>query len=782
MMEAAGSGGRVRGHLSRLTVTTRLPGLLWSAVATVVGSPWEWASVLLTFATLAVATWSIEQAHWIRPQPSLLSVLFLAVLTALLLVRSRWSPRVSYLLMVVLGLGVAVWQTIGLMPYSETESLLRSWWVEVSGTRPNEGTVYFAVFLCAVTWTIGFVSTWYVLRRRNAWVAVGLGTLAVLVNLSNLPREEYYFLPVYLLAAMLLIAQTNLARGGAWFGRRASGIPYRGVVYLAVATLCISMLTVATAWFVPEPPVDQLGLASISGSLSGEGAQGQWFNIFADVRSKWSLIDSDKQATLSFSDPLSTSGRVHFTVAADRPAYWRMRRYDTYESWGWTSSEVSDREMDVYEASTDREDSRGEGLRGEELTYTVENRLKTDVVLVTGELLSSDMPVILQTFTEEEPGRNLTVVFSGQTGEDEEGLSEPGDVVAVVTPRLMKPYQRYVVTTVVSSFTADELAEANDDYPEEVTERYLELPEDLPERVRELAERITEGAETSYDKVVAVKTYISGLEYNVEADVPPEDVDAVDHFLFESKEGVCTSFASAMAVMLRSVGVPTRLNTGYLEGAFDPDTGQYLLRVRDYHARTEVYFSGYGWVEFSATPVGGSTDAVVGFGDDVGAMEEFFDPTMMLPGGEVFGPTGEFVPRGPRGVTLPGPQLYVYFFIIGIPVALFFAFRGAYAFWLGRLKRVNSPADAYRKMTRLAALARMGPEAQETPLEYCSRLALALPLQADVIGAIAQAYVETQFSPRKELGRLQKGRLQKTWVELVPSLVRRLPRMRSQAA
>ena len=766
----------MRGYLSSIAGGARLRGRLWSAIRAGVGGPQEWASVLLVFFTLAVATWSIEQAHWIRPQPSLTTVLVLAVLTGLLLVRSRLPARIVYPAMVVLGLGVTVWQAVGLMPYSETESALRAWWVAATGARPSEGTTYFAMFLSLVVWVIGFVSTWYVLRRRNAWVAAGLGTLAVLVNLSNLPREDYRSLPVFLLVAMLLIGQVNLAKQGAWFGRRPNGLRQRGVVYLVGAVVCISMLTVATAWFVPQPPIDQMGLSPVSGALTGEDARGQWFNIFAGVHAKWSQIDSDKQQTLAFGDPLSTSARVHFIVTADRPAYWRTRRYDTYHSWGWTTSEVADREIAAEEAVAEP----GVVDRGEELTYVVENRLRTNVVLTAGDLLSSSVPVLLQAFSEEEPDAGLPADSAGLPEEPVGELPEPGDIIAVVTPRLMKPYQRYEASASVSSFTPEELSKAGEDYPEEITDRYLQLPDGFPMSVSRLARDITWAAESPYDKVVAVKARINSLEYNVEADVPPEGIDAVEHFLFEAQEGVCTSFASAMAVMLRSVGVPARLNTGYLEGDYDAETGRYLLRVRDYHARTEVYFPGYGWVEFSATPVGGSTDAVVGVGDDAG-FEETADPTMFtIEGGQGFGTAGGFEPVVPRRMTLPGPQLYVYFFIIGVPAAVFFAVRGGYAFWLQRLKRVNSPADAYRKMSRLAALGRAGPMAKETPLEYCARLAMALPLQAELISAIAQSYVETLFSPRKELSRMQKARLQRTWVELVPSLARRVPRLRTR--
>jgi len=121
-------GSRMREYLSHTAVRRRLPGLLWSVIRTIFGSPQEWAGVLLVFLSLTVAVWSIEQANWISPQPSLIMSLFLAVLTGLLLFRARLSTRITYLLMIILGLGITVLQAIGMMPASDTESVFRTWW------------------------------------------------------------------------------------------------------------------------------------------------------------------------------------------------------------------------------------------------------------------------------------------------------------------------------------------------------------------------------------------------------------------------------------------------------------------------------------------------------------------------------------------------------------------------------------------------------------------------------------------------------------------------------
>ena len=101
-MSNGGSGSRMWGYLTHTVAGRRLPRVLWSAIRTVTGSSREMTSVLLVFLSLAVAVWSIEQANWISPQPSLITVLFLAVLTGLLLFRSRLSARIRYPVMVVL--------------------------------------------------------------------------------------------------------------------------------------------------------------------------------------------------------------------------------------------------------------------------------------------------------------------------------------------------------------------------------------------------------------------------------------------------------------------------------------------------------------------------------------------------------------------------------------------------------------------------------------------------------------------------------------------------------
>ena len=759
-MADTGSGSDAQSRASRLTGKLRIPAQVIAAVRNGLGSPQEWLGVVLLFLTLAVAVWSVEHADWLKREPSLILTLGLSVMAGLWLARRTWPGRVVWTLAAVLGIGITVWQSVGLMPVSGTGSALGNWWQTVTGGRPNEEPVFFAMFLLLVTWVIGFISTWFLVRRRNAWVAITTGTVIILVNLSNLPQEDYYFLPIYLFVALLLLGQANLAKQGVWFRQHSVRFSRQSLIKVVGAMVVISVLTVTVAWVVPKPPVEQMGLDLVG--ILRENAEDEWYNIFAVARAKWTEIDSDEQMQLAFSTRPSTSKRTLFIVTADQPSYWRVRRYDTYNSWGWTGSEITEYDVDLL--------ATGETLAdGELVTCTVENRLRTDVLLVLGEFVSVNLPALGQTFVNTE--------FY-----DEAGVSS--DIIAVVAPTLMKPYQRYTVTTRVTRPTPEELSQTGENYPTAIVDRYLQLPDTLPGEVRLLSQQITAEAGTTYDKVIAVEKYLRDFEYNLEAQTPPEDTDGVAYFLFESQEGFCTNFASALAVMLRAAGVPARLNIGYLEGVYDRDSDSYSLRGKDYHARTEVYFPGYGWVEFSATPGDNDVSSIPASGGNGDVIIEDlppgYFPELEPPPPAVEG-DGDYQAPSTGRSGWSGPDLYVYFVIFGIPLTLYLAARLGYAYWLVRLKRVDNPADVYNRMCYLASLSKSGPRPEETPLEYSGRLALVIPSQARAVDTIAQAYIETHFGPRRELTPLQKGRMQRSWVELCPFLVRRLLSLRRRS-
>jgi hypothetical protein len=141
-------------------------------------------------------------------------------------------------------------------------------------------------------------------------------------------------------------------------------------------------------------------------------------------------------------------------------------------------------------------------------------------------------------------------------------------------------------------------------YPQEVLDTYLQLPPALDQRIPELARKIAASSDNPFDKAVAMESYLrDNFTYTLNLRSKPGD-DPLAHFLFETRAGHCEYFASAMAIMLRTLGIPSREVNGFLPGEYNDVAGDYIVRASDAHSWVEAYFPGSGWVTFDPTPPG----------------------------------------------------------------------------------------------------------------------------------------------------------------------------------
>lgn len=144
-------------------------------------------------------------------------------------------------------------------------------------------------------------------------------------------------------------------------------------------------------------------------------------------------------------------------------------------------------------------------------------------------------------------------------------------------------------------------SQAPDQPLEGIRETYLSVPSGVEPDVYALVTRITQDAQNDFDRAAALCAYLrSAYSYTLEQNIPPTGRDFVSWFLLTERQGYCTSFASAMAVMARIAGLPSRYIEGY---AAVPDSdGTARVTQRNAHAWVEIYFSGFGWLSFDATP------------------------------------------------------------------------------------------------------------------------------------------------------------------------------------
>jgi len=139
-------------------------------------------------------------------------------------------------------------------------------------------------------------------------------------------------------------------------------------------------------------------------------------------------------------------------------------------------------------------------------------------------------------------------------------------------------------------------------YPEEATKCCLQVPPEDP-RIGELAREVTLGASDPFGKARMLESYLRNhYEYSLDLKGPPAAKDPLAMFLFDVREGHCEYFATAMSIMLRELGIPSRLVNGFRTGEYNRLGDDWTVRQRDAHSWVEAYFAPYGWVEFDPTP------------------------------------------------------------------------------------------------------------------------------------------------------------------------------------
>ena len=167
----------------------------------------------------------------------------------------------------------------------------------------------------------------------------------------------------------------------------------------------------------------------------------------------------------------------------------------------------------------------------------------------------------------------------------------------------LRPNSTYRIVAELNLASEEAMREADQDYYPGILNRYLQVPDSLPTRVRTLASALTEETTNPYDSAVIIEAFLRTMEYTTVPGEIDHDADVVDHFLFESRKGYSDHFASSMAMMLRTLGIPTRLVLGFGPGNADPEEEGYLVKDRDSHSWPEVFFPGIGWVPFEPTPI-----------------------------------------------------------------------------------------------------------------------------------------------------------------------------------
>jgi hypothetical protein len=243
-----------------------------------------------------------------------------------------------------------------------------------------------------------------------------------------------------------------------------------------------------------------------------------------------------------------------------------------------------------------------------------------------------------------------------------------------------------------------------------------------------------------YAAATDIESYLrNNFTYNAHNPNPTPGEDATVWFL-QRKEGFCTFFASAMALMGRAMGMPTRVVSGYASGQYDSHTNTFIVRGTQAHTWVQVYFAQYGWINFEPTasfspfarPI--TTDVTaVPTGGNTGA------GATATPGqrGRTTGPNLGATLNGGNGGSTVGNVLLG----LGVLPLILLLIAGAVLLWWRTLFKNYTPvAGGFARLTLLGSLAGVRPKRSQTPREYASQLGDAAPAQRATLERVGALY------------------------------------------
>ena len=365
-------------------------------------------------------------------------------------------------------------------------------------------------------------------------------------------------------------------------------------------------------------------------------------------------------------------------VRTGAPAYWRGLVFDTYRDGVWTSAISSYRQMEPYVPPRFLPPPPPDNLGTFVQTFRVLRPLPG--------VINAAYPI-----------ESLYAPVSALR-EDAYGTFH--------TPGPLRPGQTYSVVSYLPNLTPDVLRKDSslDVLPDHLS-AYIDMGP-LSARAVQLALAVTGGATDYYSAVMAITTYLQ-RNYRYTLDLPPvpSGRDPVDWFLFDARKGYCEQFATAATLLLRSLGIPARLATGYATGDYDPVLDQAVVREHDAHAWVEVWFPHHGWVPVDPTP-GVSPLAATRFPEHWAAG----GVARLIPHLTVGAPTAVLGSLGALSV-------------IPTAVAIALAFVLVYAWlrrrsWPGRPKAQPGESELLRLYDRLQRRLGRRRAPPQTPLEY----------------------------------------------------------------
>ncbi len=748
-----------------------------------------WTSLLVFLLTLAIAN-STVTAQWVTGvgiEVVPLVAIGGAILMGLLaLTPIPWAACIA--IGMVLGpvvAGISAWPALRAEHPTDptTFGLVSLWWGRLLDGSAITDLAFDLFLISWLMWVTGGWLAWCVLRWRRPMLGLVPGAAAFATTLLNLPRDQNGYVLAILVLTLALLLWTNYI--GAIANAMRAHVKLTGDArwdFWESGLVAMAALIVLAIMLPPLSTVDRTAdmessafnnWAQLLQTLSHPGQPGT-----AGVGSGTTGFSTDVLLSSSLKRNRDIVFQYTTTGAYSGPTYFRGVNETLLFAGVWRYPDPSPFKAPIQKSEVPLfgEDYAKLGVAGFNIRMISPPSGNSSILFYPGRLYKVN--------------RDSLVTESIVPPPSAPGILMNVDRLDSVSPRTSRG--GYVATVEYSTATDAELQSTGTSYPDWVS-AYTGIPSvgyrsaAVLDRIHKLALDVVSaaGATNPYDEASAIEAYLRGplFTYTLDPPRPQAGVDPLAYFLFNSHQGYCEFFATAMGDMLRSLGIPTRLVNGFGPGTYETTINSYVVRSDDAHTWVEVYFPKYGWIEFEPTHdnvystiprglSGGANACLHDLGcDTVGGVGV---------GGVIPSPSAEArgfrdpgsTPSGGSGFQIPDASTLTK--IAGLVLAvLLFAFAAA-----ARYLRPRTVMGVWRRTLALARLAGADQRPGETPLELGRRLAWSFPEASDPMRSLADGFVVAAYAP-PEVARSARASIMEAWSALRPLLLRRaLARLR----
>ncbi len=335
---------------------------------------------------------------------------------------------------------------------------------------------------------------------------------------------------------------------------------------------------------------------------------------------------------------------------------------------------------------------------------------------------------------------------------------------AIQSPIPLAEGLTYTVISEVPYRDRAQLRTASTNYPDSIEEMYLQVPPDIQEKVRQRAESLLatspQPLNSTYEKVLYLAQAVK-QNYRIQPNIQflGDDEDLVETFLFDWEGGYPDHFSTTLTILLRSLGIPARLATGFSMGQFNPFTGLYVIRNTDAFALTEVYFPQYGWYPFDPIPGHEVIPPSIEQSQAFTVLRQIWNWVagwLPSPVAAAFNYLWTVIIGSILGIITRlwrffsqgwGGLFFGLMTLVGLSFAGWLSWqqiqRWRYQRWLSKLPPIES---IYQQMLKVLAQQRTAKQPAQTPFEYLETVDETLETpQTEVVQEISQAYVSWRY-------------------------------------